>query len=113
MNSTLTHKGLTARVEFDADDGILWGKVLGLPDQVSITFEGQTVQELRQDFERAVDFYLQECARTGTTALKPASGKLMLRVPPEVHSAALTAAQAAGMSLNQWAARALSQAAHA
>ena len=107
MNSTLTHKGLTARVEFDADDGILWGKVLGLPDQVSITFEGQTVQELRQDFERAVDFYLEECARTGVAPLKPASGKLMLRVPPEVHSAA----QAAGTSLNQWAAKVLMQAA--
>ncbi len=111
MNSTLRHKGLTARVEFDADDGILWGKVLGLPDQVSITFEGQTVQELRQDFERAVDFYLEECARTGVAPLKPASGKLMLRVPPEVHSAALTAAQAAGTSLNQWAAKVLMQAA--
>lgn len=113
MSNTLTHKGLSARVELDAEDGTLWGKVLGLPNQVSITFEGQTVQELRQDFERTVDFYLQECARKGTEPLKTASGKLMLRVPPEVHSAALTAAQAAGVSLNQWAARALSQAAHA
>lgn len=111
MSSTLMHKGLTAKVEFDADDGIIWGKVLGLPDQISITFEGQTVAELRQDFERAVEFYLEECARTGTEPLKPASGKLMLRVPPEVHSAALTAAQAAGTSLNQWAAKVLQQAA--
>lgn len=111
MSSTLMHKGLAARVEFDADDGIFWGKVLGLPDQISITFEGQTVAELRQDFERAVEFYLEECARTGTEPIKPASGKLMLRVPPEVHSAALTAAQAAGTSLNQWAAKVLQQAA--
>ena len=105
MKSTLTHKGLTARVEFDAEDGIFWGKVLGLPDQVSITFEGQTVQELRQDFENAVDFYLQECTRKGIEPTKPASGRLMLRVPPEIHSAALTVAQAAGISLNQWATR--------
>ena len=111
MNSTLTHKGLTARVEFDADDGIFWGKVLGLPDQISITFEGQTVAELRQDFQRAVDFYLEECVRTGVEPIKPASGKLMLRVPPEVHSAAVTAAKAAGTSLNQWAAKVLGEAA--
>ena len=111
MNSTLTHKGLTARVEFDADDGIFWGKVLGLPDQISITFEGQTVAELRQDFCHAVDFYQEECARKGVAPLKPASGKLMLRVSPEVHSAALTAAHAAGTSLNQWAARVLGEAA--
>lgn len=112
MSSTLTHKGLAARVEFDADEGILWGKVLGLPGRICITFEGQTVQALRQDFERAVDFHLEECARKGEAPHKSASGKLMLRVPPEVHSAALTAAQAAGLSLNQWAARALSEAAH-
>lgn len=35
----------------------------------------------------------------------------MLRVPPEVHSAALVAAQAPGTSLNQWAAKALAEAA--
>ena len=40
MSSTLAHKGLAVRVEFGADEGILWGKVLGLPDQISITFEG-------------------------------------------------------------------------
>ncbi len=111
MSNTLTYKGLTARIEFDADDDILWGKVLGLPEQTSITFEGQTVAQLRQDFEHAVDFYLEECARKGAEPLKAASGKLMLRVPPEVHSAALTAAQAAGTSLNQWAAKVLGEAA--
>jgi predicted HicB family RNase H-like nuclease len=111
MSNLLTHKGLTARVEFDADDGILWGKVLGLPEQISITFEGETAAALRQDFCRAVDFYLEECVRKGVEPLKPASGKLMLRVPPAVHSAALTAAQAAGTSLNQWATRVLSEAA--
>jgi predicted HicB family RNase H-like nuclease len=35
----------------------------------------------------------------------------MLRVPPEVHGAALVAAQAAGTSLNQWAAKVLAEAA--
>jgi predicted HicB family RNase H-like nuclease len=41
---------------------------------------------------------------------KPASGKLLLRVPPEVHSRALIAAQAKGKSLNQWATEALQRA---
>ena len=111
MSNTLTYKGLKARVELSDEDGILWGKVLGLPDQVSVTFEGETVAELRQDFCHAVDFYLEECKRTGTEPLKPASGKLMLRIPPQVHSAALMAAQAAGTSLNQWAAKVLQEAA--
>ena len=37
---------------------------------------------------------------------------MMLRVAPEVHSAALIAAQASGVSLNQWAAGVLQAAAH-
>ena len=47
-----------------------------------------------------------------TSMMKPASGKLMLRVPPEVHGAALVKAQAAGKSLNQWATEVLEEATH-
>ena len=112
MNN-LTYKSYAARVEFDARDAIFWGKVLGLPDSVSITFEGETVTQLTADFHRAVDFYIEDCARLGAEPLKPASGKLMLRVPPEVHGSALIAAQAAGKSLNQWATEVLREAAHA
>mgnify|MGYP003382499836 CR=1 FL=1 len=111
--SSMNYKGYTARVEFSEDDGVFWGKVLGLPASTSISFEGETVAKLRQDFHNAVDFYVADCAKTGKEALKPASGKLMLRVAPEVHSAALIAAQANGMSLNQWAAKVLQSAASA
>lgn len=111
--SSMNYRGYTARVEFDEQDQIFWGKVLGLPASVSISFEGDTVAQLMQDFHRAIDFYIEDCAKTGKTAIKPASGKLMLRVAPEIHSAALIAAQASGMSLNQWAAGALERAAHA
>ena len=72
-----------------------------------------TVAELRAAFEEAVDDYLETCARIGKAPQQPASGKMMLRVAPEVHSAALMAAQAAGVSLNQWAARVLGEAARA
>ncbi|MBK1718603.1 type II toxin-antitoxin system HicB family antitoxin [Thiocystis violacea] len=107
----MTYKGYTARIDFDERDDIFWGKVLGLPDRVSITFHGDTVAELRRDFENAVDDYLSDCAEHGVAPTKPASGKLMLRVPPEIHGAALVAAQAAGLSLNQWAAKVLKEAA--
>ncbi len=111
--SSMTYKGYTARIEFDEADGIFWGKVLGLPANTSITFEGKTVAQLTQDFHNAVNFYMADCAKSGKEALKPASGKLMLRVSPEVHSAALIAAQAHGVSLNQWASKALQEAARA
>ncbi|TRZ70138.1 MAG: type II toxin-antitoxin system HicB family antitoxin [Rhodocyclaceae bacterium] len=112
MNS-MTYKGYTARIEFDARDNIFWGKVLGLPDSINITFEGKTVVQLTQDFHKAIDFYVEDCANEGKEPTKPASGKMMLRVPPEVHGSALIAAQAAGKSLNQWAAEVLKEAADA
>lgn len=109
--SGMNYKGYTARIEFDEKDGIFWGKVLGLPATTSISFEGETVAQLTRDFHKAVDFYIADCAKTGRAPLKPASGKLMLRVAPEIHSAALIAAQAHGVSLNQWAAKVLQEAA--
>ncbi|MBL7225241.1 MAG: toxin-antitoxin system HicB family antitoxin [Desulfobacteraceae bacterium] len=39
------------------------------------------------------------------------SGNMTLRVPPEIHAAAAMAAEAHGKSLNQWAAKALKNAA--
>jgi predicted HicB family RNase H-like nuclease len=58
-----------------------------------------------------VDEFVADCKENGLRPEKPASGKLMLRVPPEVHGAALVAAQAAGKSLNQWASEVLEEAA--
>ena len=110
MNSMI-YRGFTARIDFDERDGLFVGRVLGLPATVRINFQGETVAELSHDFHNAIDFYLQECAASGREPTKPVSGRLMLRIPPEVHGAALVAAQANGISLNQWAGRVLAEAA--
>lgn len=109
MNNAMTYKGYFARIEFDAQGQILVGRLAGISDIV--TFHGESVTELEAAFHEAVDDYVASCEKLGHPPNKPASGKLMLRVPPEVHSAALTAAEAAGTSLNQWAARVLGKAA--
>ena len=107
----MKYKGYTARIEFDDSDNIFVGRVLGV--RAIIGFHGETVEELRNDFEAAIDFMLEDCKARGVSPEKPASGKLMLRVPPEVHAAALVSAQATGKSLNQWATEVLANAAHA
>ena len=99
--NTMIHQGYTARIEFDERDNIFVGRILGL--RTMISFHGETVAGLRAEFETAVEEFLRDCKEQGVRPEKPASGKLMLRVPPEVHGAALVAAQAAGKSLNQWA----------
>ncbi|MDD5175806.1 MAG: type II toxin-antitoxin system HicB family antitoxin [Sterolibacterium sp.] len=109
--SSMAYKGYTARVDFDDRDNIFVGRVLGV--RAIIGFHGETVAELRSDFEAAIDSMIEDCRAMGTEPEKPASGKMMLRVPPEVHGSALIAAQAAGKSLNQWATEVLKEAAHA
>jgi predicted HicB family RNase H-like nuclease len=47
------------------------------------------------------------------TPERPASGKPLLRVPPEIHGKALVVAQASGKSLNQWATEVLREAVQA
>jgi predicted HicB family RNase H-like nuclease len=108
MKNVVSYRGYTAKVEFDPEDNIFFGSVLGVPE--SITFHGETVAELTADFHAAVDHYIQDCAATGRPPHKPYSGRLMLRVPPEVHAHAAMMAEAHGKSINQWAAEVLSHA---
>lgn len=100
--NTMTYQGYTARIDFDDRDAIFVGRLLGIRDVIG--FHADSVSELRAAFEEAVDDYLETCAALGKSPDKPASGKLLLRVTPELHAAALVKAQAAGKSLNQWAA---------
>lgn len=60
----------------------------------------------------AVDDYIAISEETGRPVQKPYSGNLMLRVPPDIHAAVATAAQASGKSINQWAVRVIEAASH-
>lgn len=109
--NTMEHKGYTARVEYDERDNIFVGRILGI--RAIISFHGESVTELKAEFEHAVEDYLEDCQKEGITPEKPASGKLFLRVPPEIHGRALVAAKASGKSLNQWAVEVLRHATQA
>jgi predicted HicB family RNase H-like nuclease len=51
------------------------GRVLGL--RCIISFHGETVSELRNEFEVAMDDFLEDCKAQGIAPEKPASGKLI------------------------------------
>jgi len=106
----MTYKGYTAQMEFDTDDKIIVGRVIDIDD--IITFHGTSVLEFEVAMQTAVDGYLFACEQLGQVAEKPASGRLMSRVDPAVHAAALKASARSGQSLNKWAEKALNQAAH-
>ena len=108
--NTMTYKGYSARIEFDEQDRIFVGHLAGIRDIIG--FHGSSVDELEEAFHEAVDDYLAHCAQLNLPVNKPFSGRMLLRVPPEVHAQASVAAQVAGLSLNQWAAQALARASH-
>ena len=101
MNS-MTYKGYLARINFDERDKIFWGKVIGIKDNIS--FEGESVAQLTEDFHNAIDHYLSDCKNQGLKPAKPYSGKLTLRISPDTHAEVAAAAAHAGKSLNKWVA---------
>lgn len=103
--STMMYKGYAARIEYSDEDGCFVGHIAGIRDVIG--FHADSVSELRDAFHEAVDDYLTTCEKLGRAPQKPYSGKLMLRVPPEVHARAAMMAEAHGMSINQWAAEVL------
>lgn len=109
MKNTMTYRGYAARVDFDDDDSILIGRVVGIRDGVG--FHADNVTDLQAAFHEAVDDYIETCARIGKDPQKPFSGNVMFRIAPEVHRRAAVAAELAGKSLNQWAEEVLRKAA--
>ena len=107
MNA-MNYRSYVAKVEYDALDRIFVGHIQGIRDIVS--FHGSTVEGLESAFHEAVDHYLEVCAKIGQTPQKSYSGKLTLRVPPELHSAVATVAEINNKSINQWATDVLKEA---
>lgn len=84
MNNVLEYKGYYGTVEFSATDNILFGKVIGIKSLIS--FEGESVQCLKEDFECAVDDYLEMCIEKGIEPEKAYKGSFNVRVSPELHN---------------------------
>lgn len=103
--NTMSYQGYNALITFDEEAGLFHGEVINLRDV--ITFQGQSITELRQALAESVDDYLAFCKERGEAPDKPYSGKVMLRFSPSLHARAAIAARLEGKSLNQWAEEAL------
>lgn len=96
----MNYKGYHGQVNYDEEAKLFHGEVVGLRDV--ITFQGTSVDELEQAFKDSVDEYLDFCKELQRSPEKPFSGKLMLRLPPEIHERAAYQAKTNGLSLNAW-----------
>ena len=100
MNNILEYRDYNGTVEYSPEDGILFGKVIGIKSLIS--YEGQSVDELKADFESAVDDYLRYCEEKGIEAEKTYKGSLNVRFSPETHRKAALIALSERISLNQF-----------
>lgn len=98
MNNTIEYKGYIGSVEYSQEDDILHGKVLGIRDLVN--YEGKTVDELRKDFQDAVESYLSVCAELGQAPEEPYSGSFQVDVDPELHKQLMLYSRVHQMSMN-------------
>lgn len=55
----LEYKGYTGNIEFSEEDNLFFGKVRGIRSLIS--YEGKAIDELIEDFQGAVDDYLNLC----------------------------------------------------
>lgn len=105
--NTLEYKGYAGTVEFSASDNILFGNVIGINGLIS--YEGESVQELRENFEASVDDYLEMCAEKGIEPQKVYKGSFNVRISPELHRSLAYFAFSHKMSLNATVEKAIEQ----
>ena len=105
---TMQYKGYAAHIEYSDEDKCFVGHIAGIRDIIG--FHGMSVKSLNTAFEEAVDDYLETCKHAQIEPKRAYSGKVMLRISPEMHAEIAMKAKAHGKSLNQWAADVLCQA---
>lgn len=96
--NVLEYKGYYGTVEYSAKDDVLFGKVIGVNGLIS--YEGDSVQSLRTDFEEAVDDYLETCKAEGVEPEKIYKGTFNVRIEPELHRSLALFAAAHSITLN-------------
>lgn len=102
---TLTYKGYEGTAELDMTRQVCRGKILFIDDLV--TYEADSPANLQKEFEVAVDDYIETCAMLKREPQKPLKGQFNVRIPPDLHRAALLRAKKDEISLNEVVVRAL------
>ena len=101
----LEYKGYTGTIEYSKEDGLLYGKVLGIRGLIS--YEGNTGKELEANFIAAIDSYIADCKQDSVAPEKPFKGSFNVRIPPELHRKAALLAMEENSSLNSFVAESI------
>lgn len=105
MENILEYKGYFTKVQYSAEDNVLYGQVEGLSDLV--TFESSDCSEIEKEFHVAVDDYLAFCEEMGKSPDKSYKGSFNIRISPDMHKRADVMAKKQGITLNQFVCNAI------
>ena len=103
--NVMTLDGYSAKIEYDAELDLFRGEILGLNGGAD--FYGKNPKELRAEFKKSLQVFLDVCREKAIEPRRNYSGKFNLRIPPELHERLAIAAQAEGKSINSFAQEAL------
>ena len=106
--NTLKYKGYIGSVAYSEPDKVFFGKLEGIDDLVN--YEGESVTELTDAFHEAVDDYLIFCEEHNCKPEKSYTGTFNVRISPDTHRDIANLAAEAGISINAFVKRALSEA---
>jgi predicted HicB family RNase H-like nuclease len=105
--NVMTIDSFNAKIEYDPELDVFRGEILGLNGGAD--FYGKNPKELRVEFKKSLDVFLEVCKEKGLEPRRNYSGKFNLRIPPELHEKLAIVAQAEGKSINTLAQEALQQ----
>ena len=108
MNDIIQHKDYYATIHFSSEDEVFYGKILGINDLV--TFEGESVKELKKEFKNAIEDYLQTCKELNKSPEKTYKGSFNVRVSPDLHREAAFTALQKNVTLNDFVKKAINYA---
>ncbi len=103
--NVMTVDGYNAKIEYDPDADVFRGEILGLTGGAD--FYGKNPKELRAEFRKSLQIFLEVCEEKGIEPRRSFSGKFNLRISPELHERLAIVAQAEGKSINTLAQEAL------
>lgn len=103
----MTVDGHHAKIEYDEELDLFRGEILGLSGGAD--FYGKNPKELRAEFRKSLQVFLEVCKEKGIEPRRNFSGKFNLRIPPELHERLAIEAQAQGKSINTLAQEALQE----
>ena len=111
MDNVLKYKKFIATVRYSDEDEAFIGRIEGI--NAIVSFEGQSVSELKKAFKEAVESYMAVCRKKGITAIqKSYTGAFNVRINSDLHRRVAITAKLQGSTLNAFVKKAIEEYVH-